>query len=378
MKILFLTMGYPSVNNPSHVIFLQRLVNALVDQNHCCTVIAPVKCPGEKPVPGNMEVHRTKRGKTVNVYFPQYLCAWLESRFKHDFIEAASVRNYIYVVEKTIKNNGIKFDCIYSHFLGISALAATRLGSKYRVPVFAAAGESRFPFLENMDKARTISYLNKLNGIISVSTQNKRLLLENGILEDRKIAVFPNGIDTDVFYPRDKDAAREKFGFSKEDFIISFTGHFIDRKGPLRVMKASLDAGVKAAYAGKGPETPDAENTVWCGPVVPEDMPILLSASDVFVLPTRSEGCCNAIIEALACGVPVISSDLPFNDDILDEKCSIRINPDDIEEISKAIDLLANDPDRRAMIAAAAYEKGRKLSLPERANRIALWMENNL
>lgn len=51
MRILFLTMGYPSVNNPSYIIFLQRLVNELVDQKHTCTVIAPTKYPGEKPVP---------------------------------------------------------------------------------------------------------------------------------------------------------------------------------------------------------------------------------------------------------------------------------------------------------------------------------------
>lgn len=377
MKILFLTMGYPSVNNPSHVVFLQRLVNELVDQNHSCTVISPVKCPGEKPVVGNKEVHRTKLGNPVDVYFPKYICAWLESRFKYDFIRWASVQNYINTVDKIIINNRIQFDCIYSHFLGISAFAAITLGKKYGVPAFAAAGESRFSFLEGMDKAKMIYYLNKLNGIISVSKQNKKLLIENGILDDKKIAVFPNGIDTDEFYPRDKEEARKKFGLSKEDFIVSFTGHFIERKGPLRVMKASLKSNVKVAYAGKGPEQPNAENTVWCGPVSPKDMPILLSASDVFVLPTQNEGCCNAIIEALACGIPVISSNLPFNDDILDESCSIRVDPNDIEEISKAIDLLVNDPDHRSRMAMAAYEKGKKLSLSERANNIATWMENH-
>lgn len=375
MRILFLTMGYPSVNNPSYIIFLQRLVNELVDQKHTCTVIAPTKYPGEKPVPNGLEVHKTKKGNAVKVYYPRYICAWLSSRSRYDFIERASVSSYVHAVEKTIRNNKIEFDCVYSHFLGVSAFAATVIGKKFSVPVFAAAGESRFLFLESRDKTRTIRYLNKLTGIVSVSTQNKELLLENGVLDEDRIAVFPNGIDTDTFFPQEKKSARKKFGFSDKDFIASFTGQFIERKGPMRVMEATIKSGVKAAYAGKGVEQPNAENTVWCAPVLPEDMPQFLSASDVFVLPTLNEGCCNAIIEAMACGLPVISSDLPFNDDILDNDCSIRVNPNDIEEISEAIDSLFYNPERRNSMAMAAYKKGKMLSLEERAKRIASWIE---
>lgn len=88
---------------------------------------------------------------------------------------------------------------------------------------------------------------------------------------------------------------------------------------------------------------PDIKNMLHCGTVPHEKVYMYLNASDVFVLPTLAEGLCNAILEALACGVPVISSDLPFNYDVLDDSCSILVNPKNKDEIYSAILRLKED-----------------------------------
>lgn len=377
MRILYITNGYPSCVDLSFCVFSQRLVNEWVDQGNECTVICPRKLPGEKPIPGKYEEQYTPKGNMVKVYFPSYLCTGLTARWEKDPFRDWSFKNFYSAAVKIIESENLKFDVVYAQFLGISGWCAVKIAEKYHCNCFADAGESRFRFLEDrlLERNFSIKYLNKLTGIVSVSTQNKELLLDNGILDENKIKVFPNGIDDSHFYPRNKETARQKFGFKNKDIIISFVGHYIDRKGPLRVEAACRNLPVKVAYAGKGPEVPTADNTIWTGPIKPEDIPEFLSSSDIFVLPTLNEGCCNAIIEALACGLPVVSSDRLFNIDILDDQCSICVNPESVEEIRFAIQKLLDDSDLRSRMSLAAASKGNSLSLHNRAIGILEWMK---
>lgn len=375
MKILILTMGYPSNRNKSRLIFLQRLVNEFTDMGNECTVIAPSKRFRNEGSNDYMECQKTSAGKEVKVYFPKYNCIWLTSRVKKDLFRKYSISEYIKSVKKVIDKAKIEFDCIYSHFVGVSAFAAVEIGKEFDVPAFAAAGESVFIDFEGIDREYTINKLNQLDGIVSVSSENKQLLLSNKVLNDKLIQVFPNGINTDIFYPREQSKSREKFGFPQDEFIVCFIGHFIERKGPLRLAEAVRDLNVKVAFAGSGEQTPSIPNMIYCETVSPSDMPEFLSASNVFVLPTLNEGCCNSIIEAMACGLPVISSNLPFNDDILDDKCSIKIDPNSIDEIRDAILFMYSNKDIYENFKLYATEKGAQLNLKNRAKNILLWIE---
>ena len=183
--------------------------------------------------------------------------------------------------------------------------------------------------------------------------------------------MFPNGYRKERFYPRDKKESREKFGFEEDDFIVGFVGSFDDRKGVLRLEKAVENTrNVNFACAGKGKLVPTSSKCLFAKPINNEELPYFYSAVDVFVLPTLNEGCCNAIIEALACGTPVISSDKPFNNEILDETCSIKINPESVEEIQQAIEKLHEDKKLRDSLAKGSIEKAKTLTLEKRAENI--------
>jgi len=376
MKILFLTMGYPSRDNPARLIFFKNLVDEIADQGNQCVVIAPAR--KNKSYEARLpycEKQITKIGNEVLVYYPKYFSVWLKARSARDPFRNLSVLNFFKSVEKTIVRNELTFDCVYSHFLWVSAMAAAWVGEKYHVPAFGAAGESTFEAFSGFEREEVIKYLNRLTGIVSVSSENRKILLNNGVLNKNRISVFPNAVDTSWFMPHDKNEARKKLGIPNDVFVAGFVGHFIERKGPLRVEKATKRAGVNVIFAGKGDQKPKGDHILFCDKVEPKNMPVFLSAADVFVLPTQNEGCSNSIVEAMACGLPIISSKRSFNMDVLDSSCSILIDPDNINEISEAITKLKNDSTYREMLAKGALKKSASLTIEKRAVDILEWMK---
>ncbi|MBR4747974.1 MAG: glycosyltransferase family 4 protein [Abditibacteriota bacterium] len=374
MRILVISVGYPSGQNKARLVFLQRLVNKFADKGHECTVIAPVRFMREDKNLDLTELQPTENGNQVRVFFPRYIGGWMDKKSPLDAVYKLTVRAYANAALQVIRKNNIEFDCVYAHFTGFASLCAVSIGKAFGVPVFAAAGESKFVSLEGYNRAETVKALNRMSGIISVSAYNKQILLENGVLDDDSIITLPNGADEKRFYPRDKAASREALGLPGDAFIAAFVGHFIERKGPLRLLSAAEGTGVKLAFAGKGPQTPEGDSVVYCGPVAPEQMPEFLSAADVFVLPTLTEGCCNAIVESICCEIPVISSDRPFNYDVLDPECSIMVDPENVEALREAILRIKNEPDLYKRLRDGTRQKKRVLSLDYRADAILSWI----
>src|SRR5690606_11951590 len=127
-------------------------------------------------------------------------------------------------------------------------------------------------------------------------------------------------------------------------------GRFVEVKGANRLSNAIEMVGsdkISSIFIGKGDLKPTCEGILYQGTLQYNKIPEYLSAADIFVLPTLAEGCCNAIIEAMACGLPIVSSNRPFNDDILNSTCSIRINPNKEDEIASAIQTLYENKDLR-------------------------------
>lgn len=184
MKILFVSMGYPSKENPSRLVFLKHLVDEIANQGNQCVVIAPARRSNDKEAKlPYFERHVTEKGNTVDVYFPKYFSVWLQSKIKVDLMRNLSIQQFYAAVVKTIEKEHIEFDCVYSHFLWVSAMAAVYIGKKYNVPAFGAAGESTFEAFSGYERDEVISALNQLTGIISVSSENKNILLDNHVLD---------------------------------------------------------------------------------------------------------------------------------------------------------------------------------------------------
>ena len=211
------------------------------------------------------------------------------------------------------------------------------------------------------------------NGVVCVSTKNLEECIGLGYADPAKCKVFPNGVNLEVFKPMDKAECRKKLGFAENDFICATVGEISERKGQVRIIEAvdSLaNPDIKTLFIGKGDALPDREYNLYTGKVPHHELTTHLNAADAFVLPTLREGCCNAIVEAMACGLPIISSDRKFNHDILDESNSIMVDPLDSKQIATAINTLYNDSDRRKKLASGALAKAQTLSIIQRAENI--------
>lgn len=378
MNLVIVSDDFPEKNHQSYV-FVEQLVIALSDLGVEVSVIAPQSLTkrlfrGTMKLPSFKE-YQTKKGNRYKVYRPSYFSAGTVGVLQRFYFW--SLRKSVEGVLNKIGHKNI--DVVYGHFWH-NANTLVNFSRKYNKPLFVACGESGKAILKLLEilNAKELSKLvHSVSGAISVSTENKNRMLQHGLATEEKIEVIPNAVDKSVFSPRDRKRLREKFGIKDSDFVICFVGGFINRKGSNRLSDAITqlnDPTIKSFFMGKAWSyddcTPNCPGILLKDSIAHELLPDYLSASDVFVLPTLNEGCCNAIVEAISCGVPVISSNLPFNDDILDDTCSVRIDPSNVEEIKYAIGLLKNDEALRAKLAKGALKKSESLSIETRAKRV--------
>lgn len=378
MNICVISSSYPNENGIGNT-FVEQLVNAMTRQGHHCVVISPLNTFGLDTI-SNYKEHEVKYlddNRTVEVYRPRI---WNRN------IPVIPISTNLYLaqkaIEKTIKKHKLVFDVMYCHFFASGVLAWHYVYNN-KIPLFVATGESKIRVFSqkpcfgfSLRKFRQYT-----SGVVCVSSKNLDECVSLGYAEREKCKVFPNGANLQLFKPLDKLACRHQLGLKNEDFLLVTVGEFSERKGQNRIIKAvdSLsDPKIKICFIGKGEPIADRDYTFYKGTVSHDELPVYLNAADVFVLPTLREGCCNAIVEALACGLPVISSDRSFNYDILDETNSIMVDPENANQIAAAIKLLKEDENKRDVLAKGALDKAMSLSIDQRAANILSFIEEKM
>ena len=376
MKICILSSGYPSEGTPIFV-FVEQLVINLVRQGVDVVVIAPQSLT--RVVLGRRKLLPVK--STINidnvfsykVYRPY--CITVGDCFKplsrlFSYFKRLTVDRIVKKEQPTV---------LYGHFWQ-NAYLLERSARELNVPLFVACGEGDNAIeelLSSVSVDHKEKFIGIVSGVICVSTENKNKCLKYNLAKEEKLIVLPNSVDTNLFRYDPSIGIREELGINKEDFAVIFCGNFEPRKGPDRLAEAINkldDNNIKVIFVGRpmpgNSVDPICEGIVFKGSVEHRELPKYLNSADIFVLPTRKEGCCNAIVEALACGLPVISSKGAFNDDILNETNSIRINPDNVMEILEAILNIRNDLQLRQKIVSHLIKTHSSYSLENRTKKI--------
>ena len=381
MNICIITHRFPTPNDPGSFVFVDQLVSTWADMGIKITVICPipyfVEYKDKKRYYKKEWTKTTLKGNDIKVYSPRYF------RFADKHIgmintQRISYNGFQHAVQSIINKLPKKPDVVYSHFLPAGCHAGD-IGSKLNIPSFCAFGESTLWSIDNWKKEDVQKSLAKLSGMISVSTENKRILVENKYFREEDIEVFFNGVDHSIFCPGDKLELKRKYGFPENAFIGAYTGAFNDDKGVLRAQEAAVKAGnTPMIFVGGGANKPEGSNILFCGKLQHEKIPDYLSMADFFILPTKAEGCCNAIIEAMACGLPIVSSNGAYNDDILSEEYSIRTDPTDVEAMTEAIKTLRDNLELRNRMSKAAAEASKQFDIDKRAVGIIDFMNRKM
>lgn len=373
--ICIISQRYPCDATPTVHVFVQKIAWAMRDLGVRVSVISPVPSNSKtyKNTP-TVYTELTSQSNPIDVYRPRYI--YLGSKKRAGFSMARiSEKLFVKACDLTVKTMSEIPDVFYGHFIVMAGLCACELSRKYVKKAFIAYGESTDESLKEYGLNRIRKGVSNVRGIIAVSTKNKNNLIENQITDGGNIRIFVNGVNTSLFYPRNKKNAREKFGLKEQDFVISFVGQFTERKGINVVTEALKDIeGVKALFAGKGLLKPSGTYVAHAAALPQSEIPWLLSASDVFVFPSQHEGCSNAILEAMACGLPIIAADLDFNYDILDSTNAILVDGKDAKQVRDAILHLKNNPERRTEMSSATLAKIKDLSIEQRAANILGWI----
>lgn len=365
--------GYPTPDCPE-MAFLRPVAEELTRSGLRCTVVAPQSVV--KAAVNHQSLRPTRwvdcfaDGSEMPVVQPRVLSF---ARKKVMGVGLSS-RLRAEALKRELARSPEKPDIIYAHFWH-SAIEAS-MAAEGKIPVVAVTGESVIWAEDECGSAMVKAHLSGIKGVISVSSQNLKESAEKGLLACHpKTVVLPNGYNGNEFYPMDKNAAREAMGLHKNDCIAVFVGAFSERKGVLRVVEAAeAIPGLKLILIGAGEQKPVSEKIVFQGRLPHDKVVQAMNAADFFVLPTLAEGCCNAIVEALACGLPVISADRDFNDDILSEDNSIRVDPTSVAEIRDAMERLCQDDALRGTLSRKALESAQNLRVERRAEKIAAFL----
>lgn len=386
-KLLFVGW-YPNNVEKYRNVFFRNLIFAIADIGIECTVISPVsyiRYRTKVSLIPKEEFQKTPNGNKVKVYYPRVISASSKQigSFNTEILTEKWFENGAIRQAKALAKQGKAYDAVYGHFFLYGGLAAIKIGRLLKISSFVAFGECDYESqIQKTYGDLKPKDIEGLKGVVAVSTKNANRLKQVGIFDNVSFIVAPNAVDHSLFKKMDKEECRRKLGLPQGKFIVGFVGGFIERKGDKRLLAAVNQLNdIYLAFAGvpgAGQSVPSGERVLFCKPLKHEEVPVLLNAVDVFCLPTLSEGSCNAVAEALACGIPVISSNLSFNDDVLSDNNSIRIDPTSVDEIRDAIRSVFEDSILKERLSVEGFRTVSKMSIIERARKVVAFIDSNL
>lgn len=373
MKICIVADGYPS-KNVVYSAFIGVLARELAKRGNEIKVITVQSYTKHilrgKPLERKKFVDRLPTGECIEIYEPITLTFGNGRLVKmtHAFRKK--------VIEKALAKYALNSDLIYCHFWH-NCYYAKDFAYKNNIPLVVATGEDVISINKVLTDVQLQEIREVVKGVVCVSTKNKEESIRTNLAYADKCKVIPNAIDCTEFYKMDKDVCRKKLGIKSDAFVVAFCGRFNHRKGAFRVseaIKKCKDESIFSIFIGSDVEQSnlhiDCSNIIFKGCLKHENIPLYLNCADVFVLPSLAEGCPNSVIEAMGCGLPIVSSDLLFNSDILDSKNSILVDPNNIDQISDAIMKLKSNPVLRDNMAKDSLEKAKNLTIEKRIDRI--------
>lgn len=357
LRVLSLSTLYPHDLAPNFGVFVARQLEAVAARGDVeLTLVSPLGLP---PFP--LALHpryrelRTLPGREtrnkVNVIRPRFtLLPKVGARFN----AGAIVRTVLPLARRLHAEQS--FDLVDAQFFHPDGLAAVRIGAALGLPVSIKARGADIQFWGHQPgtAAQVREAGLRATALLAVSNGLVDDMATLGIPRDR-ITVHRTGLDADLFRLYDRRMCRDQLGLPRDKPVLATVGALIARKGQAHAIEALArlpDAIL--LLAGKGEDEAMlralagrlgvAERVRFLGAVPHGELPSLLNAADVFVLPSASEGLANAWVEALACGTPVVTTPIPGAIELISDPAWGRLVERDGAAIAAAVTAILSAP----------------------------------
>ncbi len=372
-KILAVTNNFPTPRFPEKGVFVMNILKEMRRQGIEVDVIAPISL--------GTEFKRMKRSPVkvdfegLNVIQPYYLS--IPQRFPRFRKAITRINDFLFGLAVWLCYRKKDYDLVYTHFLQ-SAIPVITFLRRNTAPILLNLGESDpWDYDIYYGKKGWLNYLQKVTLLVAVSKVNYDYVLSLDSNLKERTRYIPNGVNTNFFKPLDFVESRKKLGLDLATKYIVFCGHLDERKGPLRVYEAIKGTSIKGIFLGSnGPDVPVGDEVAYVGPVENGLVPLYLSACDAFVLPSRSEGMSNAVLEAMACCIPLVVSDKSFNTDFLTSEVATFVDPDNVADIKQGINAVL-EAKRNAEMRTALKVFRDQFSIETRIKRILNFAAGN-
>ncbi len=365
---------YPSPVNPTGGIFVHEQVKALRDRGHDVRVVSPKGWapPGLGRWSSYRDVVPEDTVEGVTVHYPRKVTL-PGGRLGHRNADA-----FLLGIRRTVRriHAGWPIDVIHAHMMVPDGWAAARVGHELGVPAVGTAHRADvldIPAQGAKARMRVAEAIQTLDAVVTVSRAIGDAA--DAIARPRRpITVVPNGADAEVFMPRDAAEARKRLAVPDDGPVIAYVGKLVPRKGvdtlieAMGILAARSAGAPRLVMAGIGglrepleqraAELGVADRIIWLGKVPHDEVGWVMSAGDVFVLPSLSEGLPTVVCEAMACGLPVVATAVDGTPEIVDDPVTgLLVQPHDAGGLAAALARVLDDPDLARAMGAEALRR---------------------
>ncbi len=372
--LLFSTL-YPSASRPTHGIFVETRLRELLKSGAIETrVVAPVpwfwstdERWGDHAAMARTPERETRHG--IEVLHPRYpLLPKVGMSTAPLLLAIASLSALRQVI-----SDGFDFDVIDAHYYYPDGVAAALLASWLGKPLTITARGTDLNLIPRYALPRQMIRwaARRAEASIGVCAALTDVLRDWGV-DPARLHVMRNGVDLERFTPLPQVQARQVLGLSEAGQLLLSVGHLIDRKGHDLVIRAlaALAPGhpqARLVVIGEGPERAALQALVselglhdkvrFTGALPQTKLPAWYSAADALVLASSREGWANVLLEAMACGTPVVASRIWGTPEVVTApEAGLLVDDRTGNAFAGALhELLSAPPDRRG---TRAYAEG--------------------
>lgn len=355
MKIGILTTSYPAYNGHLQSPFIHNLAKTLASKGYDVKVVCPYygKFSKKNEIMDNVEIKRFQ-------YFPLRLQkvtagGGIPSSMKASYMAKLNIPffivSFIYKGLKELKD----CDIIHSQWVlsGIPGIFLKKFFGKKMI--ITTRGAEINIAIDNLVLRKILQIIFKNTDFITPNNESHVEIIKQLGISETKIKAIPNGIDLESFKPRNKREIRGKLNLPQDKKIVLFVGWLIERKGVGYLLEAASrikNRDVLFLIIGNGiledslrmqAKSLGLENIKFLGAKDSKDIPYWMSAADIFVLPSLSEGRPNVVAEAASSGLPVIATNVNGTPELIDERMGFLIPPKDSNAIYEKLKILLED-----------------------------------